>query len=261
MPSVIRAMTDEDFVWAAALLQRRRERYAAYSPVFWRPAVEIVDAHAEFLRATAARDGAVALRTDSRFALSYPLDGRCFLDDFAVEADDLWHTEGREVLLTVWASARSADQPTVRVVTARKDQPKRQMLLDLGLVVTARWWVKELDPTGEASAWGPVTLDGVDALIVPAPPVYDPGGEGGRYPCAFWATSTQLTPAPLRKPQRASGRSSPSCNGIAPHLRCLTRNRSSKRPGSTTRLSSTKALPDNRGDRSRRHARNAKPLA
>ncbi len=36
--------------------------------------------------------------------------------------------------------------------------------------------MKELDPTGSASAWGPVSLGQVDALVMHAPPVYDPGG-------------------------------------------------------------------------------------
>lgn len=70
-------MEDDDFAWAAALMQRRRERYAAYSPIFWRPAAGIVDAHTQFLRAAAAREGAVALRTDGAFAISYPYEGRC----------------------------------------------------------------------------------------------------------------------------------------------------------------------------------------
>ncbi len=113
-------MEDDDFAWAATLIQRRRERYAAYSPVFWRPAVGVVEAHAHFLRAAAARKSAVALRTDGGFAHSYPHEGRCFLDDFAVEADDLWRTEGRKLLLGAWAAARSTDQPTLRVVTARR---------------------------------------------------------------------------------------------------------------------------------------------
>lgn len=173
---MIRRMDDDDFVWAAGLMERRRERYAELSPVFWRPAVGVTEAHAHVMRATAARAGAVALRTDGGFALSYPHEGRCFVDDFAVEADDLWRSDGRELLLAAWARARSTDQPTLRVVTARKDHPKRDMLAGLDLIVAERWWVKELPPGGDASAWGPVTLGDVEALIVPAPPVYDPGG-------------------------------------------------------------------------------------
>lgn len=176
MESVIRPMHDADFAWAATLMERRRERYVEFSPVFWRPAAGVTTSHAQFMRSIASRDGAVALRTDHGFAVSYPHEGRCVVDDFAVDRDDRWSTDGRDVLLALWAAARSSRQSTLRVVTARRDEPKREMLMALGLVVAARWWVKELHPTCDASAWGPVTLGDVQALIGPAPPVYDPGG-------------------------------------------------------------------------------------
>jgi hypothetical protein len=62
------------------------------------------------------------------------------------------------------------------VVTARQDLPKRELLEDLGLIVTARWWVKELAPAESASVYGEVDLGSATGLFVPAPPVYDPGG-------------------------------------------------------------------------------------
>ncbi|MBI2703934.1 MAG: hypothetical protein HYX32_01390 [Actinobacteria bacterium] len=173
---MIRPMHADDFDWAATLMQQRRERYAEFSPVFWRPAANITAGHAQFMRSTAAREGAVAIRTDAGFALSYPHEGRCFVDDFAVDGDDRWAVDGRELLLAVWSAARSSQQQVLRVVTARRDEPKRSMMIALGLEVGARWWVKELSPAGDASTWGPVTVGDVDALIGPAPPVYDPGG-------------------------------------------------------------------------------------
>lgn len=173
---VTRVMQNADFVWAASLMERRRAQYAKYSPVFWRPAEDVTEAHAQFMLATAARDGAVALRTRHGFAMSYPHEGRCFVDDFAVERDEHWSTEGRELLLAVWAAARAMDQPVLRAVTARDDTPKAQVLADAGLAVTSRWWVKELTPAGPATSWGAVTVADVDALVMPAPPVYDPGG-------------------------------------------------------------------------------------
>jgi hypothetical protein len=169
-------MRDTDFDWAAALMSRRRQEYVEFSPIFWRPAEGVDEAHAGFLRAAASRPGAVALRTEGAFALSTPSDGRCLVDDFAVETPDLWSSEGQDVLLAAWAAARSDEQRRLRVVTARRDEPKRQMLAGLGLTVAARWWVKELRSAGEAVSWGPVSLDGHDALIMPPPPVYDPGG-------------------------------------------------------------------------------------
>jgi hypothetical protein len=169
-------MTALDFRWAAALMERRRARYEQYSPRFWRPARDATDAHAKFMMSVAARDGAVARRSEHGFVLTYPHGGRCFVDDFAVEADDQWHAEGRCLLLAAWAVAESTEQSIMRVVTARQDAPKRTMLIDLGLKVTARWWVKELEPARSPPAFGPINVSGTDALLVPAPPVYDPGG-------------------------------------------------------------------------------------
>jgi hypothetical protein len=169
-------MSEADFVWAAQLMERRRERYAHYSPVFWRPARGIVDFHARFLRASGARAGATALRTARGFIISWPNQGRCFVDDFAVEEDSLWAGEGKALLLAAWRRARGAEQHSLRVVTARRDEPKRAMLIELGLTANARWWVKELTATGPARAPGPLDILDVPAQLVAAPPVYDPGG-------------------------------------------------------------------------------------
>jgi hypothetical protein len=169
-------MTADDFPWAAQMMQRRRERYAQYSPVFWRPAHGIVELHAGFLGLCSRREGAVALRTRHGFIVSCAQQGRCFVDDFAVDDDSLWPSEGKLLLLTAWRRARSADQSTLRVVTARRDGAKRNMLIDLGLTVASRWWVKELAPTAPAQPLGPITLADIAAVLVAAPPVYDPGG-------------------------------------------------------------------------------------
>jgi hypothetical protein len=172
----MRPMCDDDFDWAAALMQRRRERYAELSPVFWRPATGVTASHAQFMRSIAGQEGAVALRTDHGFALSSPHGDRCLVDDFAVDDDSRWPTDGRELLLGVWRAARSPQQTMLRAVTARRDEPKRSMLKGLGLQVAARWWVKELSPSADPQTWGPVDVGPVRGLIGPAPPVYDPGG-------------------------------------------------------------------------------------
>jgi hypothetical protein len=169
-------MSDVDFEWAAALMERRRERYAEYSPVFWRPALGITASHGEFLRSIAKREGSIAFRSDHGFVISYENQGRCFVDDFAVEGEDQWATEGKNLVLNAWNKARSPRQSTLRVVTARLDQPKRDMLAALGLLATARWWVKELRPTRPPQAPGPVDVAGRTAMLIQAPPVYDPGG-------------------------------------------------------------------------------------
>ena len=169
-------MVGDDFDWAASLMEQRRSLYESFSPVFWRPAVGVRSEHAAFMRTVADRPGSLALRTAHGFLLSFAHEGRCFVDDFAVDADDHWDTDGRELLAAAWTS-RPRDQASIRAVTARLDQPKRALLEDLGLVPTARWWVKELAPSVHVEPTVmEVDLGIMKALFVPAPPVYDPGG-------------------------------------------------------------------------------------
>lgn len=172
------AMTDADFAWAAALMERRRRLYATFAPVFWRPADGVQEAHADFLRSRVAGGGAVALRAADGFVVAHLVDGRYDVDDFAVEPDGRWATTGRRLLEAVMASGALPGGATVRVVTARRDTEKRQLLQSCGLTVLSRWWVEELRPA-QPAAVGPareVDLGVTSALFVPAPPVYAPGG-------------------------------------------------------------------------------------
>jgi hypothetical protein len=43
-------MTEDDAAWAAALREQRRQVYAGYSPVFWRPRPGVTGLHTRFLR-------------------------------------------------------------------------------------------------------------------------------------------------------------------------------------------------------------------
>ncbi len=56
-------MTADDASWAAGLMERRRQVYAAYSPVFWRPRPGVTGLHARFLGRQIGAAGYVALRT------------------------------------------------------------------------------------------------------------------------------------------------------------------------------------------------------
>jgi hypothetical protein len=58
------------------------------------------------------------------------------------------------------------------VLSARKDEPKRAMLHNLGYRRGASWWVHPV----QAVEGVPPTLRDPDPVVGPAPPVYDPGG-------------------------------------------------------------------------------------
>ena len=172
------AMADADVEWAAVVMERRRQVYATFAPVFWRPAAGVRETHAGFLRLRVGSGAAIGLRSADGFVVASLVDGRYDVDDFAVEPDGRWPTTGRALLRAVLDNGPLPAGAGLRVVTARRDTAKRQMLAGCGLTVRSRWWVKELRPACPVAvgAVREVDLGTTTGLFVPAPPVYDPGG-------------------------------------------------------------------------------------
>lgn len=165
----------EDLAWAADLMERRRQVYEAYSPVFWKPARGVTKVHAGFLATQLARDGVAAFRTEAGFIIAERRGVEAFVDDFAVEHDDLWLTEGLALLLAAWEALAGGAQ-AARVATAAADRPKVQMLTNASLRLDQQWWVKAVVPLQAPRGTGRLDLVGLSGLLGPAPPVYDPGG-------------------------------------------------------------------------------------
>ncbi len=169
-------MIGPDCVWAAELMHQRRETYASYSPVFWRPAPGATPLHAKFLQRQIVREDVVALRTDHGFAIGELRRGEGFIDDFAVDAVNRWQHDGRRILLAAWKRLWLKDASALRVVSANKDLPKDALLESLGLSPVEEWWVKPLTPSGHTATRGAVNGKGFSGHLGPAPPVYEPGG-------------------------------------------------------------------------------------
>lgn len=166
---------------AADLAEAKRTEYAAYSPVFWRPAEDARDRHLpflahcieseRFLALAAEQSGAVvgiALTSLSGAPPPFHADPEptWFLDDFFV-AGGAWAEVGGPLLERIAAEAKR-----LVVVAAHADRAKCALLEALGFACAASWWVLPVEPApGE-----PPPLDGIDAVTGPAPPVYDPGG-------------------------------------------------------------------------------------
>jgi hypothetical protein len=172
----VRDLLAEDCGWAAQLMERRRQVYARYSPVFWRPARGATEGHASFLVGKVSRGGAVALRADRGFLIGDLRGTEGVIDDFAVEADDDWADDGVALLCSAWPALAGGGAERLRVVTAAADEPKVAMLRALSLEPAEQWWVKPVDPAGTPAASGRVEGSGFSGILGPAPPVYDPGG-------------------------------------------------------------------------------------
>ncbi len=64
----------------------------------------------------------------------------------------------------------------MRVVTATRDEPKVVLLESLGLEVGESWYIRTTSNPDAASIFGPVSDATMQGLVIPGPPVYDPGG-------------------------------------------------------------------------------------
>jgi hypothetical protein len=182
-----RVLVADDVPWVADTMAVRRALYATFSPVFWRPATNARDVHAVYLASCVASDRYCGYRTEAGFILGELQDEArppwwsdvplAFVDDFAVTSDDRWHTDGLRLLQATWRNLADRGADTMRIVTARRDTPKVEMLESSGLELGESWWVRPTDgPSSSAPAFGPLSSDGVEALVIPAPPVFDPGG-------------------------------------------------------------------------------------
>lgn len=157
-------------------MEDRRRLYATYSPVFWHPASGVTGLHARFLGRQIASDTNVGLRTDHGFVIGQLRGAEGFVDDFAIDADGTWSDDGAVLLMAAWDKLTSAGATVLRVVTARADEAKVQMIRDLSLRLVEEWWVMPLRAAGPATASGRVDGTGFSGVLGPAPPVYDPGG-------------------------------------------------------------------------------------
>jgi hypothetical protein len=174
----IRTFETDDARWAAEIMERRRQVYAGFSPVFWRPARGVVDLHARFIRRLVADGSNVCLRADHGFVIGQARPPECFVDDFALDEAGSWESTGRELLDELWRRMASDAITSVRVVTAKADHDKVAMLRAAGLTLAEQWWVRPLParPAGTEAAPGWVRGPDFSGLLGPAPPVYDPGG-------------------------------------------------------------------------------------
>jgi hypothetical protein len=173
----VRALSPGDAPWVAAVMEQRRQDYAGYSPVFWRPAKNVTDLHARYLRGLISSESTIALRTDDGFIICQRRGDEGFVDDFAIQHPGSWKADGTALMLAVAEKLRPGDLPApVRVVTAHADQPKASMLASLSLRLVEQWWVRELRPTADPGVAGRIMLPGFSGFLGSAPPVYDPGG-------------------------------------------------------------------------------------
>jgi hypothetical protein len=154
----VRTAQTHDALRMAELAELKREEYAAYAPVFHRPKPNTRKMHATFLAGQVENaERHVALVHD---AADGHIDGfliasmvppppvydpgglTCLVDDFTVEAPDLWGSVGAELLDEAIRLSEPKGAVQTVVVCGPKDDPKRTMLLDSGHFVASEWFTK-----------------------------------------------------------------------------------------------------------------------
>lgn len=170
MSSQARPLTADDLDWVADLSDVRRQQRFAHAPRFWRPAADAKVRHRAFLARLLEDPSTLALRTESGFVLGVGDDRRRVVDDFEPGADQ---AEGVALLQGVLAWTA-----TVRVVVPDHDAERRAAVEAVGLRPAETWWHRDLPLVQVRGDGGNVQLrtDGATGRLVPAPPVYDPGG-------------------------------------------------------------------------------------
>ena len=151
----IRFAVAADVAAMAALAEIRREDYARYQPLFWRPAAGALDKHRAYLASLIRDDKVIALVSEESGQLTGfliatltgtppvydPGGATCQIDDFVVVPAARWPSTGNRLLRAALAEAGLRGAVQAVVVAGHLDRPKRQLLRACGLEPASEWWV------------------------------------------------------------------------------------------------------------------------
>jgi len=164
----IRAAAQADVAAIAALASNRREQYARYQPLFWRPAAGAEDKHRPYLSKLVASDEVISLISEEAGEVTgfliatltrapgvYDPGGlTCQIDDFTVATPSRWPTTGAGLLRAGLAEAARRGAIQAVAVSGHLDEPKRQTLRECGLDIASEWWVTP-QALGPVTGWTP----------------------------------------------------------------------------------------------------------
>jgi len=168
----VRPLTADDLDWVVGLTRARREALAPHAPRFWRPASDATAQHRAFLARLLDDPAALTLRTEHGYLMALGDERRRVVDDMVV-AEGHWADEGVALLQAVVDAAA-----TVRLVAPVAEAERRETAERLGLRVVETWWHRDL-PLVQVRGEGDrveLSTPGARGRLVPAPPVYAPGG-------------------------------------------------------------------------------------
>jgi hypothetical protein len=151
----IRPAVGADVDAMITLAAMRREQYARYQPMFWRPAADAEEKQRPYLTKLVGSDDVITLVSDGEGQVTgfliatltsappvYSPGGlTCQIDDFVVTPAGKWPSTGVELLRVGLAEAGRRGAIQAVVVAGHLDEPKRQALRACGLEIASEWWV------------------------------------------------------------------------------------------------------------------------
>lgn len=154
MSETIRNASADDVSRMLDLAEQRRQEYAHYQPVFWKPATDAREKQSAWFAQLVQRENIVTLVYErdgevigfviANFVPSppvYDVPGlTCSVDDFCVAAHEDWLHYGRKLLEAVMEEAKQRGAAQIVVVCAHLDHDKRSMLSDAGLTIASEWY-------------------------------------------------------------------------------------------------------------------------
>lgn len=200
-----------DLDWVVELLAERRDALLEHAPIFWRPAPDAATASRDFLEYLLTDGGARAYCTSDAVLIAAPRGDGWLVDDLHVPGEDWASGDGRDL----WnALAHDVGGDEVRFVCPAYEVQRARFAVAAGLTLAESWWLRELDTEGGEPGMQ-VHLPGVEAVTVPAPPVYAPPG-----PILFLA---DLPSAPSETVTAAVGKAAElGCAGVVVNVRVQT---------------------------------------
>jgi hypothetical protein len=169
---IVRELTEEDLDWVVERLAMRRAGLVPFAPVYWRPARDADEVHRRFLESVLGRGG-VGFRTADAVMIAAPGRGGIWTVDDAAVGGDQWAGSGQLLWDAVCAAIGGGQ---VRFVCPTPEAERRRFADEQGLRLRTSWWHATVAPARRARGDGGPHVDGATATLVPAPPIYDPGG-------------------------------------------------------------------------------------
>jgi len=171
----VRPLGHQDLNWVVQVTRERRESLAQYAPRFWNPTTDAAERHRAFLEHLIADPAVLSVRYRNGFLIAVDRGEFCLVDDMVVTPEDDWATVGPRLL------EHALDRcGRIRFVVPIAEPPRRAAAEAVGLTAVECWWHRDLPALNHSDEYvrqrSDISVDGAQGRLVPAPPVYYPGG-------------------------------------------------------------------------------------